>query len=397
MSVRTRRLRSVLIAIGCFLLSFSIVLAFSYQRLLRRYVLDQAAARGVLIESAVIEAGWEAVRLRDARFALKGVDSISARAELVEVGLRRGKPVRVSVSGLGLEATGAISVVTSQVVAWSQAHTATSDLPVAIDPVNLAWREEPGAAPVLTVLKAVATPEASGGRVIAPKVIVAGFELNKVSVIWKAGQREVAIGIGDDNPVRVQITRDAPFVARITWPASPLAEISAPFGIGGGLPSLKTEGSIELKFADTKSPVDGAVHVVVHGFVPPHPVELNGIVFGDRTTGDAKFSVPSDRSVATLTDVKVVAGAFKLEGGGTVRRDGAVSMKLTGAIPCTSLARSAAVGRLGKLLGGLVGGVAQQRLSGAITVTVTIDADGRDLGAAKVKDSIGGACTVRLL
>jgi len=290
------------------------------------------------------------------------------------------------------------------VMAWSAAHGATSDLPIVLDPVNLTWREEKGAAPMLTVLKGVATPESYGGRVFAPKVIVAGFELNKVSLVWKAGQREVAIGVGRDDPstapLQIRVTRDAPFVARLTWQPAMLAELATPFGVGAELPAFKTEGSVELRFADTRSAIDGSAHLAVIGFVPPHPVELNGIVFGNRTTAGVTISVPEDRSGAALTEVKVVAGAFKLEGAGRVKRVenyGLVNLKLSGAIACSSIARSAAVGRLGKLLGGLVGNVAKQRLSGAITVTVTIDADSRDLGAAKIKDGIGGQCTVRLL
>lgn len=404
MSARSRRLRPALIAVLCFVGAFAVVLAASSKRLLRWYVLDQARARGVLIESAVIESGWGSVRLRDARFSLRGVDSISARAQLVEVGLRRTNPVRLSVHGLDLEATGAISVVTSQVLAWSRGHTQTSDLPIHVDPVNLTWRQDKGAAPMLTVMKAAASPQADGGRIVASKVLVAGFELDKVSVAWKSGQREIAVGVGCDDPMsaplRITVTRDAPFVARFTWQPALLSEIAAPFGLGHGLPALQTEGSVEVKFADTRGPIDGTAHVVVHGFVPPHPVELNGIVFGDKTSADAKFSVPEDRSGAGLTDVKLVAGAFKLEGAGSVKRvedHGVINLKLSGSIPCTSLAASAAVGRLGKVIGGLLGDVARQRLSGAITVGVTIEADSRDLGAAKVKDSIGGACTVRLL
>jgi len=63
-------------------------------------------------------------------------------------------------------------------------------------------------------------------------------------------------------------------------------------------------------------------------------------------------------------------------------------------------AERADVGRVGgrdDVGGQRRGDVAQQALVGVITVNVTVDADTRNLGAAKIDNRVGIGCSLRLL
>jgi hypothetical protein len=146
--------------------------------------------------------------------------------------------------------------------------------------------------------------------------------------------------------------------------------------------------------------VTGDLSATLDGYIPPHPRELDGFVFGKVTTFDTKLSVSEQRERVDLSESKVVAGAFQLKGSGSVVREkdhGRILLTLGGNLPCDALAGATADSYLGKAFGGLAGQVAKRLVGGSVGVTVKVDASTDDLPAAKVTREIGIGCGLKPL
>jgi len=155
---------------------------------------------------------------------------------------------------------------------------------------------------------------------------------------------------------------------------------------------------------DSMVPTNGHAHLELKGYVPPHPVELDGFVFGDVTMLDTDLRFASNLDEIALENTSVTAGRFVLKGGGNVAREGVaarVKLDLRGTLPCDSLASAAAESRLGKLLGRAAGkkaGIAALHLvGGSVGVRVQVDATTADLAGAKLERSIGVGCGLKPL
>jgi hypothetical protein len=151
-------------------------------------------------------------------------------------------------------------------------------------------------------------------------------------------------------------------------------------------------------------PAGGHARLELKGYVPPHPVELDGFVFGDVTVLETDLRFGSGLDEASLENTSVTAGKFVLEGSGNVAReaDGArVTLDLRGTLPCDALASASAESRLGRLLGRAAGkkaGIAALRLvGGSVAVRVQVDAKTAKLPDARVERSIGVGCGLKPL
>jgi hypothetical protein len=138
----------------------------------------------------------------------------------------------------------------------------------------------------------------------------------------------------------------------------------------------------------------------LHGYLPPRPRELQGIVYGKTTKLGTAFRVADDRRSAALSDATLLAGALALRGGGLVERRAAgarLKLDLSGQVPCAALARSAVGANLGNnLLGDLVGGLAGAALRGSLTINAHVEADTSDLDRARVSPVVSGTCGLGL-
>jgi hypothetical protein len=131
------------------------------------------------------------------------------------------------------------------------------------------------------------------------------------------------------------------------------------------------------------------------GFVPPHPVELDGFLFGNTTTFATGLEVSADRKFIDLKGSRVRAGAFELNGSGRIERResyAAIGMNLAGYLPCAAVAQSAAAAHVGTFLAEIVGTTARRVVEGSVSVRVRISADSRNLSAANVDRTIGVGC-----
>jgi hypothetical protein len=162
-----------------------------------------------------------------------------------------------------------------------------------------------------------------------------------------------------------------------------IASVSVP----GQRISAKGEGSLTGK--DARS---GTFDVTIAGFVPPHPRELSGIVFGDETRVTGKFRI--DGLAIALDDLAVRAGSFVLKGTGRISLGGGVTLELKGSVGCTELAASAVGSHLGLGAAVLTRRIASGRLGGSVEVRVTVEGDVSSVEDLKVVPSAFVRCKV---
>lgn len=142
--------------------------------------------------------------------------------------------------------------------------------------------------------------------------------------------------------------------------------------------------------------VTGSYEAVLEHYVPPHPRELDGIVFGDATKATGDFRLLGER--LSLTSLKVVAGALHLEGEGTATAAdaGRVELTLSGSIACSELAASAIGAHLGLQAGFFAGQLARGRLTGTVGVRLGVVLTGKDAAHPEVHPSASLHCGLSL-
>jgi hypothetical protein len=271
----------------------------------------------------------------------------------------------------------------------------------------------------------------------ATQVSLAGRDLGAVPVSWSMQDDELAIGIDSEDPASAPLRIKARPASKGGQPPGPGARPAGDEGVhveatllplplgrllragvlsaSRSVPGAQGPGkeividgsaSFTLPIAADPRPIEGTAAVNLAGYVPPHPIELDGILFGDRTTVTTRFTLAADRDSAKLADFSVTAGSLKLTGEGTVARavaaggalDHAVlDLRVSGAVACSILTRSAVTAHLGKLGGDLLGDLAKRALTGSVAVTVLVAADTRDLAAARISPSARVGCKLRLL
>lgn len=146
----------------------------------------------------------------------------------------------------------------------------------------------------------------------------------------------------------------------------------------------------------TISNVDISFDLSLEGFVPPHPRELNGIVFGNQTQskGEGHLELlPQLRG--NLADLELTAGALTLRGTGLLD-SGGVHVSLHGTIGCAELATSAVSAHLGFGIGMRTSPVGRKLLSGTVGVVVQANAPWGELATPRVSVSANNRCRVRV-
>jgi len=408
----TRRRRVLLIALGCVVVLAAAV-AITLPRYARSYIEREARRRGIELQFQSLELGLRRVRLRGVRFSLAGVRGMSGTMETVSVDIAGLTPQRVEGEGLTLELEGTSFV--PGVIGWARALPSGAALPTSASVAEVRWQTSEGIAHVSGGTLAVG-PEPSGGEagsLLGGRVRLGDSDLGAVDVAFVVGADpsgatpSLGIGLGSAKvasaPVRIEVrgaVAGAP--VRITVDPLPAAAIAGTAGVV--LPSTRAVigAAVELPLPDLErpAPIAGTVALTIDGWVPPHPKELDGIVFGDRTAVDGAFRIADDRRTVDVDDLHVVAGALKLAGTAAARRPsgdahGHLQADLSGTIACTLLANSAASARLGKTLGDLAGALARRTLTGSVAVRVRLDADTSALGEARIEPSAIVRCKVR--
>ncbi len=373
--------------------------------LIERRVVEEARERGIALEVGELDWGIGWITIRNSRFQLIGVSGIRGEVKSAELGLEGFEPVSIDATGIDVRAVGSAASLLLQLSEWTKNYPEAYELRVVARELGVRWTPIPGGKEWLTVDGGTIIPTQEGGRLGAESAHVAGIDLGKIGAAWTKSETVVGLGFGigsaSQAPVRVVVK---PALARpsadITLMPVDLNQLAGPLGVALPIEGVTASGVAHLEFPPPgeQGEVTGNLQAQLDGYIPPHPAELDGFMFGKTTKFESKLALSEDRKTVTLTDSKVTAGAFALRGRGTITRadpHARIQLGLQGALACTALANAAAKSHLGRTIGSLVGEVAKRALKGSVSVFVKIDADTRDLAAAKLVRTIGVGCGLK--
>ncbi|HTQ04913.1 MAG TPA: hypothetical protein VMI54_13700 [Polyangiaceae bacterium] len=410
--MRTSRLLLVLAGTGVALVAALGVAAFlALPGFIEREVESRSREQGLALSYASLDFGWNWAELKQVKATLVGVDGLTLAIDRLDADLDFLKLLRVDLTGVNIDATGSLPALGLALGAWSKRYATAFSLPLFAKSLGAAWRPDATQPPWLELTEGNVASTPGGSIVTAEHAKIAGLDAGRIGATWIPTATSVALGLGETDlaraPLRVTVDLSAPkprvgFELAVT----PLERLAGPLAVA--LPvhgvSLGVSAGFEFPAKEASLPELGAVHAELHGFVPPHPAELDGFVFGDVTTVETNLTFAPDGKSVALTGTRLTAGRFVLDGGGSLVRtaDAATfSLDMHGALPCDALASAAAESRVGRLLGraqgARAGSVARQAIGGSVGVRVQVSASTNNLAGASVKRSIGIGCGLKPL
>lgn len=148
---------------------------------------------------------------------------------------------------------------------------------------------------------------------------------------------------------------------------------------------------------NTETPA-GKFDLTLHGLNFPVPRELEGLVH-DRAP-QLSGELTSDRSYTKfdVSKLRFETGTLAMSGKARVQREGLATQwaaTMQGSLPCSAIVASAAKVHLNTQLAKAARQISSRALRGAVNVFVAIDADSRDLAAAKVVKTVGVGCGLK--
>lgn len=411
-----KRSHGLLVALGIMIGGVIVVfvaLKVYLPKYIEQRVVAEAKARGIDLTPGTIAWGWQWLQLSGATVKLSGAPAFEAKLGLVEVRLANFEPIRAHLSDVQVGVSGSLPRVLFELGQWTRNQPQAFAAPLSASKVSLTVAEAPAQPPWLELSGGVLTRTVAGAAFAAQSCRLSGFELGQVGAGFTKTGSDISIGFGDQSaqaaPLRLDASADAEGAGalRVALTPTKLGLLARGLGMPLPLPNVVASGSAELTFpagSVLASELRGKLHASLRGFVPPHPPELDGFVFGDTTTFDTDLTLDASRSVVSLTQSKIKAGRFELSGGGSVAREGLdarVDLKLRGTLPCDSLAGAAAQSRLGRLLGRASGKQGKRTASawvrGEVAVEVEIQGTTADLLNAKLTQKLGVGCGLRPL
>jgi hypothetical protein len=410
-----KRSHGLLVALGIIGVGVVVILLGLFVVLpsyIQKRVVAEAEARGIALTPGEISFGWQWVQLEGATVKLIGAPSIEAKVGLLDLQLQDMQPAQIELSDVQVGVTGTLPRVLLELGEWTKNHPSAYELPVVASRLSLKMAEQAAGAPWLDVSGGFLTRTVAGAAFSAQSCKLAGYELGKVGAGFTKNGGNVSIGFGDQSaqaaPLRLDAAIEPTGAATMTVKLTPtkLGLLGQGLGIPLPLPDVVATADVQLALPPSVvgGVVKGKLSSSLKGFVPPHPPELDGFVFGDLTTFETELEVDASRERVSLSQANLKAGKFELRGGGSVVRRGVsalVELVLKGTLPCDALAGAAAESRLGQLLGRASAKQGKHTalaiVRGDVAVEVELKADSNDLLRAQLKQKIGIGCGLRPL
>ena len=403
--------KRLILILGAFVVGAIVAVGAAAMLLLPGYLRDRIVAeakeRGVELEPGKVSFGFGRATVSDARFRLMGVQGLVGSAKTLEVGLDFLEPKSVLATDVNIETAGSAPLLALEITQWAKRYPRTLKLPAQAKEISFSWRERVKEKPWLEIAGGEVAPQKGGAVFRAEAATFAGAPLGKIGASWTSDDAVVGLGFGEEDvsraPVRISVQHALPEpTAKIELLPVKAEKLADPLGVKLPIEDVTASAVVNLTLpkSATPEPISGDLSVTLKGYVPPHPRELDGIVFGDTTTFDSKLKLNAPRTRIELTESKVKAGDFSLRGKGNIDRHAThatLALDLTGNIACTALAGAAAESYLGQTLGKLAGALAKAAMKGGVGIVVKIRADSRDLDNAKVLRTIGIGCGLKPL
>jgi hypothetical protein len=374
---------------------------------IKERVVSEARARGIELGFDELEVSLGHLSIENARFRLIGVRGLAGTAQRIDITVTNFEPTGLHLEQLHLELLGSVPSFALEFSEWTKNYPEAYVLPLSANPVSLRWRTDTADDPWLVAAGGKVGRNENGGSFQATTALLAGVPLGSVQSSWSSKQSRVSLGFGEVDPkkapITVEVDHGAPRPsATITLNPTRAEKLADPLGVELPVKDVSVSALVKLEFEPTRAfdPVVGDMQITLDGYVPPHPPELNGFVFGKQTRFSSKFEVSQDRTRVELSDTRVKAGAFELKGNGEAQRypdHARVRLELKGNLACVALANAAADSHLGQTLASLAKRIVKKTIQGGVAVTVKIDADTRKLGEARVLKLIGIGCGLQPL
>ena len=398
--------------LGVLLLGSGALLLFVVvPRYVESKVLSAAEAEGVHLKPEDIAFGWGWVQLTQVQVSLDRVRPVEMQVGRIDVALDGLTPLSIELSNVEGLVTGSITNIGLELSEWTRAHASAYALPLSAKNVHVRFVEPAGTPPWLELSGGQLTRTATGGVFAAQRCRFLDVDLGKVGASFARESSAIALGFGESElsraPFRVEVSANGKTpTATFTLAPTPAEKLSRPLGMSLPVTGVIVSSQTTITFAEGESSgaINGTTHITLKGYVPPHPFELDGFIFGDTTSFDTRFALPPTRDRITLSDSKLEAGKFQLAGEGLLIRasdHSEATLSLKGALPCSALASVEAESRLAKILGGELarrsGKIAEKLVNGSVAIGLKLTADTRNLLAARVDRTIGVGCGLRPL
>jgi hypothetical protein len=405
--VSGKRWLLVLAIVGAlFLGAAGLLLLVVLPRYVEGQVLSSAEAEGVSVKPQDIAFGWGWVQLTQVTVSLDKVRSVEMQVGRIDVTLDGFTPLSIGLSNVEGVVTGSITNVGLELSEWTKAHPGAYSLPLSANNVHVRFVEPAGTPPWLEVSSGELTRTAQGGVFAAQHARFLGVDLGKVGAGFARMGSNIALGYGESDlgraPFRVEVALGGKVpTASFTLAPTAAEKLAKPLGVPLPIPGVIVSSQTTIAFAEgaAAGAISGTTSCTLKGYIPPHPFELDGFIFGDTTTFDSKFALPATRDRITLSESRLKAGAFELKGDGLLTRSSdhsEISVNLKGALPCSALASVEAESRLAKILGNELsaraGKIAEKLIGGSVAIGLSLHLDTRNVLAAKVQRTIGIGC-----
>ncbi|MDI1449664.1 hypothetical protein [Polyangium sp. 6x1] len=398
-SPRRRRIVAFVLVLSA---AVGLGVGLGHRPLVRWWIEKEARSRGIELTFDDFSPTWGRVVLRGAKAKLEGVEGLSAEAPWLAVDLDGLAPTRLEARNVVATLAVPLDERLEALAAFDRAHPGALDLPATANvTVNWGSKESPW-----IVLVGQATKGRGDEGSFEGTVAFEGTNLGPLGARWN-GKDPASIWLGaktaEAAPLRLALdTKAKPMRLTATLPLTKVDDLARArsLSVPADLRGASVEGTVAVTIggAEAKGMYAGTASFEVKGWVPPHPRELDGIVFGSKTKLGATFEITPNLEEIRISKATVDAGAFKLAGPGTVKREGLaarVKMTLDGAVPCSELGASAVGAHVDGLIGDLLKGVARVGLGGSVKVRVTVDADTRKIERATVDQAVTVGCGLR--
>ena len=380
-------------------------------RYVEKQVVTTAEAQGLTLKPEKISFGWGWVQITQVKATLDRVRSVEMQIGRIDVTLDRLTPLSIELSNVDGVVTGSLTNVGLELSEWTKSHPTAYALPLSAKNVHVRFVDPAGSPPWLDVSEGSLARTASGGAFSASHTRLLGVDLGKVGAGFSREASSIALGFGQSDihaaPLRVEVKPNATPPSATFSLAPTAAELLAqPIGVGLLVHGVVVSAETTVTFGTgaASGSVSGATQITLKGYVPPHPFELDGFIFGDTTTFDTKFALPKTRDRIVFTESHLEAGRFELRGDGLLVRSpdhSEINLSLSGQLPCSSLAAVEAESRLSKIISGTLltkaGKLAEKMVNGTVSVGLKVSADTRKLGDAHIDRTIGVGCGIHPL
>ncbi|MBN1606896.1 MAG: hypothetical protein JW940_09705 [Polyangiaceae bacterium] len=411
---RHRALAIVLVVLGCLAIGALAAALYVLNNLgawIERFAVDEARRRGVELQIGTLSWDLGGLSLAKSSVTLIGVPGVEASLERIDasvlLGLGQMNVQRLEMSGVDVEMVGSAPALGLALSVWAKQYARAFDLRATAEDVTLTWRTAQNEPPWLEIAGGSVDSARGSGTLRATQARLGIAQIGVIGAAWTKDSTNITAGLGEPSlvaaRVRVRIEHATePFSVDLVLAPTKLAELEKACGLKLPDKDIAVSGQTHLERPKTlgSDDVTGWMKVRLDGFVPPHPPELDGFVFGKTTSFESSLQVDKDQKQVRLADTRVKAGAFELRGKGLVVREpdhARLELELNGNLPCAALAGAAAETRLGMAVGQWLRRAAEAALQGYVGVTVKISADSRNIEGAKMARIIGFGCGLKPL